>query len=69
MKIIEKYYKKKAKRSLLNRFRYELEVEKLMEKWIVKRILEGQKGRRKELIEKRKRIEEVERLLKFLKTQ
>jgi len=67
MSILTKYYRWKAKRSLLKTYRFEIEIDKILEKWITKRILEGQQGRRKELIEKQNRIKETKLFIDFLK--
>jgi hypothetical protein len=57
----------RAKRSLLKRYVFDLEVSKLMESWVTKRILEGQTGRRQELLDLQQKIKETELFINFLK--
>lgn len=66
MKIKNKIARTKAIKSLLEKYKYEIEIEKVMEEWITKRILEGQKGRREELTKKRSRVKELELFINFL---
>lgn len=66
-KILKKYFVLRAKYFLRNKYAFETEVEIIMEEWITKRILEGQKGRRDELTEKRSKIEELKKFQEFLK--
>jgi hypothetical protein len=51
--------KKKTLKLLIYKYEGDLEVELLLEKWIMKRILDGQLPRRKELAEKQARIKEM----------
>ncbi len=46
---------------------YDRHLELLNEKWIIKRISDGQIKRREELLEKQARIREMDMLIKFLK--
>lgn len=65
-KLIKKYNYWKAKRGLLERYRNEIEVRSIMEQWITKRILEGQEGRRDELIKMQQSVKEAELMVDFL---
>ena len=49
--------------------RYEMQgiTNKILEQWITQRILDGQEGRRNELIQKQKEIEETKLFIAFLK--
>lgn len=47
-------------------FRKDLETSKLMEKWVTKRILEGQKNRRQELLKLQNKINELDAMLEFI---
>tara|TARA_Y100000310_G_C20430537_1_gene691246 strand:- start:146 stop:367 length:222 start_codon:yes stop_codon:yes gene_type:complete len=53
---------------LYRRYRDMLEIERIMETWITKRILEGQQGRRNELLEKQQAIKEQELFLEYLES-
>ena len=61
-------YKRKVRRGMIRKYKAELEMACIMERWITKRILEGQQGRRQELIDMQARIKETEALILFLKT-
>jgi hypothetical protein len=58
--------KRKAINDLLKKYKYVLEVDHIMESWITKRILEGQQGRRNELLEKQQAIKEQELFIEYL---
>lgn len=45
-----------------------LEIELLMEDWITKRIMEGQTGRRDELVKKQAEIQELKLFIDYIKT-
>ena len=62
-----KIQKKLAIGRLLKQYENILLVEEIMEDWITIRVLGGQKGRRKELIEKQKRIKEISLFINYLK--
>jgi len=66
-KALGKLYYWKEKRSLLRSYRQDHQRSLILEKWIQKRILEGQGGRRKELTTMRSRIKEVKEFIQFLK--
>jgi len=66
--LIRKYNRRKAIRKLLRRYLYMREIETLMESWITQRILEGEIGRRKELIEQQKKIKEMELFIDYLRS-
>ena len=66
-KLLEKYYYYKAKRYLLKTYRFDRETTSIMEKWVTKRILEGQQGRKDELKELRGRLKEIELFIDYLK--
>ena len=57
---------RKVRKKLARRYEYDYELELLNEKWIIKRIQDGQVQRRKELAEKQARIQEIELFIKFL---
>ena len=57
----------KVKKNLLNSYKYNIEVDRIMETWITKRILEGQQGRRNELIQMQNQIAERELFIDFIK--
>ena len=61
--------KRRVIRDLIKHNRYMLEMETILESWITKRILDGQTGRREELIKKQASIKEIEAILEWLKTQ
>lgn len=65
--ILQKYRFWRAKRNLLKKYLYMLEVERMMEEWITKRIVEGQSGRREELKQKRAQIRETKEFINYLK--
>lgn len=44
-------------------------METVLESWITKRILDGQTGRRQELLKKQASIKEIEAILEWLKYQ
>jgi hypothetical protein len=58
---------RRTKLKLIKKFRFDYELELLNEKWIIKRIQDGQTFRRKELTEKQNRIREIEMFVEFLK--
>lgn len=65
---IRKYIvRKKAIGKLRKEYYYVREVEELMSDWITKRILDGQEGRRKELVEKQSKIQELDLFINYLK--
>ena len=67
--LIKWWNKKKVLRGLRKHNHYMLEMETVLDAWMTKRILDGQVGRREELILKQKSIKEVEAFLEWLKTQ
>jgi len=67
--LIRRHYKKRALKELRGHNRHMLEMETLLESWISKRILDGQTGRREELIKKQQGLREIEAFLEWLKTQ
>ncbi len=62
-------HKKKILKGLLKRYSYDYEVELVLEKWIIKRILDGQVGRRPELAEKQQRLKEIKLFIEYFKKQ
>ena len=58
---------KKAMRILIKRYRNVNETNKILEQWIMKRILDGQNGRKEELANKRLEIEEAQLMVEFIK--
>lgn len=61
--------RRSALRDLKKHNRYMLEMEIILESWITKRILDGQTGRREELIKKQAAIKEIEAILEWLQYQ
>lgn len=58
--------KRKIKKVLIKRYIHDYEVELVLEQWIIKRIMDGQTARRKELAEKQSRIKEMEMFINFM---
>jgi hypothetical protein len=54
-----------ALKKLIRRYKYDYEVELILEKWIIKRILDGQTSRRPELAEKQQRLKEIKMFLEY----
>jgi len=71
MIFFEKLYKFRLKRKVLKRmilhYQDRFEQALILEQWIIKRILDGQTERRKELAEKQAEIKETIAFIKFLK--
>ena len=67
--LIRRFNRWKVLRGLRKHNIYMLEMETVLEAWMTKRILDGQIGRREELIKKQKSIKEVEAFLEWLKEQ
>ncbi len=63
----KKKIEKKVRKSLIKKYLYDLEVELCLEQWIIKRILDGQTERRKELAEKQARIKEIRLFIDYFK--
>ena len=61
------FIKRRVLKKLISHYEEELETNKLMEKWVIKKILEGQLDRRKELADKQALIKDMERYLEFFK--
>ena len=68
-KINRKIIAIRCKRKLLKRRTFDYELELINEKWIIKRIQDGQVQRRKELQECQARIKEIDMFIKFLKNE
>lgn len=71
-KILQKYYKLKARTSLFFRYRYLNEVNKLLEDYLTERILQGGSAEflgkaRQDLVAKQNEIKETERMIEFIK--
>ncbi len=66
-KIINWNTRRRIKKVLLKRYLHDYEVELILEQWIIKRILDGQTARRKELAEKQARIKEMEMFINYLR--
>jgi hypothetical protein len=60
--------KRQVLKALIHRYQQDLELEFIMEKWIIKRILDGQTDRRKELSEKQARIKEMQMFIEYFKS-
>jgi hypothetical protein len=58
---------RKAKGDLIKRYVFDLEVSRIMESWVTKRILEGQSGRRQELLDLQQKIKETGLFIDFLR--
>ena len=67
MKLFEKIEDKIIKLKLIRRYRKQIKIEEIMEQWITKRILDGQEGRRNELIESQGKVEELKLFIEFIK--
>lgn len=65
--ILKTFYKFRAKRLLVRRYRIDEATTTMMEKWVTSRILDGQKGRRDELKELRNRLDEIKAFISYLK--
>lgn len=57
---------RKVVKVLLKRYKDDVVAEKIMEVWVSKRIIEGQKGRREELVTMQQKISEEEKLIEYL---
>lgn len=57
--------KRKVFKGLIRKYKYDYEVELVLEKWIIKRILDGQIGRRPELAEKQERLKEIKLFIEY----
>jgi len=66
-KLKDKISRKLTIRKLIRQYEEMLIIEILMEEWVTTRILDGQQGRRQELVEKQKRIKEMELFINWLK--
>jgi len=64
-KIRRHFTRRTVLKKLIKYYEEQYETELLMEEWIIKRILDGQKERRKELQEKQAKIKEIEQYLDF----
>lgn len=60
---------KRVKRKLIKRRIFDYELELLNEKWIIKRINDGQVHRRKELNECQTRIQEIDLFINYFKNK
>lgn len=56
---------KKVLKGLIKRYKMDYEVELVLEKWIIKRILDGQVARRAELSEKQQRLKEIKLFIDY----
>lgn len=59
--------KRNILRKMIKNYERNHQVEILLEQWIVKKILDGNTDRRKELAEKQARIKEMGEFIKYLK--
>ena len=70
--LFKKFKEKKLKKRVFKRymlhFEERLETELLNEKWIIKRILDGQTERRKELSAKQAEIKELQLIVTYFKS-
>jgi len=57
----------RCKRQLLKRRVFDYELELINERWLIKRIQDGQAGRRQELTQCQARIKEIDMFIKYLK--
>ena len=62
-----KLLKRKVRKDFIKRYEEDIQLELMLEKWVIKRIIDGQTSRREELKEKQSRIKETQLLLDFLK--
>lgn len=65
--LIQRFFIWRTKKALIKNYDKMLEVDKILEAWITQRILEGQQGRRNELLEKQQKIGEMTKFLEFLR--
>lgn len=69
-KIIELYYKWKAKRGLIKKYYLDIAVEEILKDWITECIINRkQEFRRKELVEAQNNISESQLFLKWLRSK
>lgn len=61
--------KRKVLKGLIKRYKIDYEIELVLEKWITKRILDGQVSRRAELAEKQQRIKEIKTFINYFEKQ
>ena len=64
---MRKVYRWWAIKKTIRHYSYLREVEIIMESWITKRVIDGQKGRRDELVETQKKIEETDLFINYLR--
>ena len=65
---IRSWFRKiKVKRHLLRKYKYDYQLNLLLEQWIIKRILDGQVERRKELSEMQAKIKEMGLFINYFK--
>jgi len=68
MKIIEKYYRWRAKRRLISKYLLDTAVEEILKDWITDCIVDRkQEHRRKELVETQNQITESKLFIKWLR--
>lgn len=67
-KIFKKIRRKRVIWDMKRGYLKRLEIELLMEDWITKRIMEGQTGRRDELVKKQAEIQELKLFIDYIKT-
>jgi len=65
--LIQKIYYQATKLKMIHRYKKDHEQSKILHEWIKKRILEGQKGRRREMQEMEARVEETRQFINYLK--
>lgn len=60
---------KRKEDGLIKRYEYNYQTEQILEQWIIKRIVEGNTNRRKELAEKQAKIKEMKDFIDYLKKE
>jgi len=68
-KLLNLWRHKKVLRNLIKRYEEQFELEIILEQWIIKRVLDGNVSRRKELVEKQSAIKEIKTFINWLKEQ
>ena len=68
-KLLNLWRHKKVLKTLIKKYEEQFELEIILEQWIIKRVLDGNVSRRKELVEKQSAIKEIKTFINWLKEQ
>ena len=68
-KLLNLWRHKRVLRNLIKKYEEQFDLEIILEQWIIKRILDGNVSRRKELVEKQSAIKEIKSFINWLKEQ